>query len=98
MNDKHVITELHAEACRLTEQAKAIKHQLAELGNVASDQAHSLGHSLAMIGGEFQALAVKLKQATRNASTTNRKFTPRKITAARAAAAMVRHGAYRVAA
>lgn len=68
MNEKHTITELHAEANRLTEQAKTVRNQIGALPGLVSDHAHQLGHSLTMIGAEFQALAVELKQATRNAA------------------------------
>lgn len=72
MDEAQTIKELHAEIIRLTDQAKAARWQIGAMPGLVNESAHELGHRLACLGAEFQALAVRLKQATRQAAEQER--------------------------
>lgn len=91
--------------CNLEQRATQARHTFPSLKSAASMAAMTLAHDLAILGQEFIILSVKLKQAARDEAAQEadaireaqggRKIAPR-INAERAAAGMIKRGAYRV--
>lgn len=99
------LSEMRTTLCRLEQSATHARHTFPGIKSAASMAAMTLAHDLAILGQEFIILSVKLKQAARDEAAQEadaireaqggRKIAPR-INAERAAAGMIKRGAYRV--
>ncbi len=91
--------------CSLEQRATQARHTFPSLKSAASMAAMTLAHDLAILGQEFINLSIKLKQAARTEAAQEadaareaqggHKIAPR-MNAERAAAGMIKRGAYRV--
>ncbi len=100
MDEHDTLSQLRTELCNLTQRATQARHVFPGLKAADSMATMTMAHDLGVLGQEFINLSVALKQAARTAadeSVMTRSYQVKK-SAARAAGAMVKNGAYRAAA